>query len=245
MNARGFLLPQKATPLGQVQSSDSQKILLSKGDHLFLYFENDQSIKTGDSYLICRLLPLEVTHVVTNERAGYQYSVHAKVTLRERTIGNVFRAEIQENYGEVLLGDLVFPVNAVPDCLKPLPGDPALRGVVIATRDQGTAFGRNSVVYLDSGRSKNLFPGTLLELVRFGNVHRPKFSHGKNYVERESISYEKTIGRMIVLDSGPETATALVLSANETFRVGTFFRGVSSWMELPGSRQFQPSCALE
>lgn len=240
LNARGFLSPEKLKPLGQVRSSDSEKILLSKGDILFVDFAESESIRTGDSYIICRPQSRAVPHIVTQRHVGYLYPAYAKVVLRERTISNVFRAEIQENYGEVLLGDLVFQLNPVPGCLKPLPGDPALRGVVIATKGRGNAFGRNSIVYLDSGRGKGLFSGTLLELVKSKKVEDPQTP-----LERDTPVYEKTVGRMIVLDSGPETATALVLDANEALQLGAIFRGVSSWMELPGARQFLPSCALE
>jgi hypothetical protein len=262
LNARGFLSPEKERPLGVVRSSDSEKILLSKGDQLFLDFEKPESVKTGDVYLICRLLPLAVNHIVTQKHVGYLYPAHATVVLRERTLTNVFRAEIVENYREIHLGDLVLPLTPVPACLKPVPGDPALRGVVVATQGRGNAFGRGSVVYLDSGRDKGLFPGTLLELVRFKNVPDPQvplefgalfyelfqvksFAELLEKIYRESPTYEKMIGRMIVLDSGPGTATALVLEAYESFQLGTFFRGVSSLMEFPGSRQLQLSCDLE
>lgn len=242
MSACGFLSPQEETPWGYVLTSESDKLLLTKGDNLFLDFAGREEVKTGDEFMIFRLLS-HVTHVITEKHAGYLYSSRAKVILRERSKQRIFRAEIEENYGDVVLGDLVFPATALSPCLAPLSTDTGLRGVVVAVEGRQTIFGQMSVVFLDSGRDKGLRAGSMLDLVRIKNMPDvPLDSLGTlvreflrantlaEMIERlrkESPLYEKVAGRMIVLDSGPETATALVLSTNENLQVGSFFRGLS------------------
>ncbi|RJR38574.1 MAG: LysM peptidoglycan-binding domain-containing protein [Desulfobacteraceae bacterium] len=260
INARGFLSPQEAQPWSVVSASDSQRLLLTKGDLLFLNFGTRNGVKTGDEFTVYRPLS-RVRHVITGEDEGILYSARAKIVLREPTVRNIFRAEFEEVYAEVDMGDLVLPFKPIPSCLMPLPTDPNLRGVVIASEQQKENLGRNSIVYLDSGRNKGLVPGSMLELVRFRNVPDPavptdssslfyEFFKVKSLEElerkisREATVYEKMVGRIIVLDAGPEKATALVLSTNESLTVGTFFRGTSSWGDSAGSPSPLLSCPV-
>lgn len=258
LNARGLFSEDEQKPLSVVQASDSQKLLLSKGDYLFLNFAGRPGVKAGDSFMVFR--PLDrVRHVLTGDETGYLYSARARLILRERSVRDIYRAEILENYGDVNLGDLVLPFVPLPSCMLPLPSDPGLRGVVVATGQLQNAFGRNSIVYLDKGRDQGLLPGSMLELVRFRNVPDPGVSTDipslffevfkvrtltelYEKVTRESMVYEKMVGRMIVLDAGPQTATALVLSTNENLQVGAFFRGASTWLDSPGAPPMPLSC---
>ncbi|MDD5204989.1 MAG: LysM peptidoglycan-binding domain-containing protein [Desulfobacterales bacterium] len=234
LNARGFLSKVEETPWSIVDATEDAKLLHAKGDLLFLDFAARDGIKTGDEFTIFRPF-FGVRHVITGEDQGILYSPRAKVILREKTVRNVFRAEIQESYLDTGMGDLVLPFKPMPSCIMPLPSDPGLRGAVVASEQQRTLFGPNSIVYLDSGTDKGLLPGSMLELVRFMNVPHPD----------ESLAYEKMVGRMIVLDAGPETATALVLSTNESLMLGTFFRGSSSWTDPAGSPASFPSCPAQ
>lgn len=233
INARGFLSNEEETPWSIVDATDSRKLLLAKGDILFLDFAERDWIRTGDEFTVYRPLS-KVRHIITGKDKGILYSSRAKVILRERTVRNVFRAEIQEIYMDMNLGDLVLPFKPIPSCMMPLPSDPGLRGVVVASEQLRTVFGRNSIVYLDSGRERGLLPGSILDLVRFMNVPYPE----------ESTAYEKVVGRMIVLDAGPDSATALVLSTNESLHIGTLFRG-SSWTDPDGSLSSFLSCPAE
>jgi hypothetical protein len=261
LNARGLLSRGEEQPLTVVQGADSQTIFLTKGDLIFLNFANRPGVKTGDEFMIFRPVS-PVSHILTGDNMGTLYSARGKAVLKERSINAIYQAQIQENYLDVKLGDLVFPYTPIPSCLTPLASDPALRGVVVAAQQMQTSFGRNSIVYLDSGRDKGLFPGSMLELVRFRNIPDPAVSTEPSAllyelfkvktlaeliekVNRESQVYEKMVGRMIVLDVGPQTATALVLSTNETLRVGAFFRGASSWLDSPGSSQGYAPCPVQ
>jgi hypothetical protein len=261
LNGRGLLSHQEERPSGIVQASESKKLLLSKGDMVFINFAWRDEPRVGDEFVIYRRLSM-VRHAVTGEDVGPLYSARAKVAVKERSIRSIYHAVIQESYTDVRMDDFALPFTPLPSCMKPLPSDPALRGVVVAGEHGKILFGRGSVVYLDCGRDKGLLPGTMLELVRFRNVPDPaiptkpaalfyelfkvnSFKALLDKIYRESMVYEKMVGRMIVLDPGPRTAAALVLSTNEDLGVGTFFRGCSSWSDTAGSPPLAPSCSAQ
>ncbi|RJR33776.1 MAG: LysM peptidoglycan-binding domain-containing protein [Desulfobacteraceae bacterium] len=261
INARGFLSAREAQPWSVISASDSQRLLLTKGDLLFLNFGTRTGVKSGDEFTVYRPLS-RIKHVITGEDEGVLYSARGKLVLREPTVRNIFSAEFEETYAEVDLGDLVLPFRPIPSCIMPLPTDPNLRGVVIASEQQKENFGRNSIVYLDRGRNKGLAPGSMLELVRFRNVPDPEVPEDfssrfyeffkvksleelERKISREATVYEKVVGRMIVLDAEPDSATALVLSTNESLVIGTFFRGTSSWGDSSGTLSPLLSCPVQ
>jgi hypothetical protein len=235
LNNRGLFSYEEQRPWSTVAASNSQKLLLAKGDLLYLNFAQRGEVKSGDEFMIYRLLS-RVKNVVTGGHAGYFYSARAKVVLKEPVDQSIYRTEIQESYSDVMLGDLVLPFIPAPSCVTPLPSDPALRGVVVAADQLHTSFGRNSVVYLDSGRDNGLVPGSMLEMV--GVSPEPSVSK----VNGEPVNDEKIVGRIMVLEAEPRTASALVLATKDDLRVGTSFRGASSWLNSAGSSRILLSC---
>jgi hypothetical protein len=56
--------------------------------------------------------------------------------------------------------------------------------------------------------------------------------------------YESSVGRLIILDSRPDTSLAMVLSCSEELELGVFVKGIS-WVEPPDFLTSLPSCALQ
>lgn len=256
--AAGYLTLQKPQPLGHVYASDSQRLMLGKGDALFLDFGENEGVKNGDLFSISRCSD-RLEHPYTKSNMGYLLSPRAKVVIKERTRKNIFRAEIMEQYGDSGIGDLVFPFVPALPCVKPLPVEKELRGIIAAMQSQQENAGKFSIVYLDCGSDKGLRPGHLLEILRIKNVPDPAipepiwinavcelfkvktFAELLEKLSRESVLYELVVGHMMVLDVRPDTATALILLSKENIRKGAIFRGIP-WADPPGFLSSLPSC---
>ncbi|MEW6665481.1 MAG: LysM domain-containing protein [Thermodesulfobacteriota bacterium] len=260
-DAAGYLSLEEPQPVGRVFATDSQKLMLSKGDALYLEFGENEGVKNGDVLSICRFSK-RVDHPFTGRGMGYLVSPRAKVVLKERskTRRNMFRAEILEQYRDSIVGDSAFPSNSSSAaCLKPLPVERELRGVIAAMPDQQLNAGRYSIVYLDAGSDMGLRPGHLLEIVRIRHVSDPAFSSPilgnalldlfkvKTFTEvweklsRESVLYELVVGNMMVLQVTRGTATALILNCRQNIPRGAVFRGIP-WTDRPGFLSSIPSC---
>ncbi|MBN1103728.1 MAG: LysM peptidoglycan-binding domain-containing protein [Deltaproteobacteria bacterium] len=261
-NARGYLTGKEVEPWGRVFTTDSNAMLLVKGDTLFVDFGEREGIKAGDHFGVFRPSTI-VKHPITEKEFGRVLSSQAKIVVKERAKKNIYRVEILESYSDTKIDDVVLPFVAIPPCLKPLPSDPKLRGVVVAEKDLQNAFGQGSIVYLDCGAEKGLRNGMILEIMRFKNLPDPDikgpfpenllfgllgvktFEEFLEKLTRESTLYEKVVGYMMVLESRADTATALVLSTKEQLYAGAFFRGIASWGEAPESLRSIFSCAVE
>lgn len=259
--AAGFLTLQRPIPMGTVYASDSEKLMLSKGDSLFLDFGENEGVKAGDFFAVSRLsAPLE--HPFKLVESAYLVSPRAKVVVKERARKNIFRSEIVEQYADSGIGDMVLPFVSASPCLKPLPVEKELRGIIAALQNQQEHAGRYSIVYLDCGSDTGLKPGHLLEILRIRTVPDPavpppisenwllELFKVKTFEElwaklsRESVLYELVIGHMMVLEVRPDTTTAIILDCKENIRKGAIFRGIPS-AAPPAFLSSLPSCEVK
>jgi hypothetical protein len=63
-------------------------------------------------------------------------------------------------------------------------------------------------------------------------------------IQEGKILYESSVGKLIVLDSRPDTSVAAVLTSTEELRVGAFLKGIS-WIEPPDFIVSLPSCVVK
>jgi hypothetical protein len=263
-SAAGYLSLEEPQPIARVFASDSQKLMLEKGDALYLDFGENEGIKKGDAFSICRVSN-RLENPFTNRNMGYLVSPRAKVVIGERSQvkkNTIFRAEIVEQYRDSGVGDPVFPFVPTASCLKPLPVERELRGIIAAMPSQQENAGRFSIVYLDAGSDMGLRPGHLLEIVRIRQVSDPavpppimkntlfELFKVKTVAElweklsRESVLYELVVGNMMVLNVTRGTSTALILNCRENIRLGAIFRGIP-WTERPGFLSSLPPCEVK
>jgi hypothetical protein len=227
---------------------------------VFLYFGNQEGIKGGDVFFLSRRSRL-LKHPLNQKDLGYLLTPRSKVLIKERARHNIFRAEIVEHYADSSIHDLIFPFVPAASCLKPLPVEKEVRGLIAAVEREQDNAGKFSIVYLDCGTDKGLKPGHLLEIVKIRNVWDPAipppmlenaiielfkvktFPEVLEKLTRESVLYELGAGSMLVLEAGPDTATTLVIASKEPVPKGSFFRGIPR-TELPGFLSSLAACEV-
>jgi hypothetical protein len=255
VQALGHLSVKEVDPWGFVLASESGRQLLSQGETIFLHFDNGKAAKPGDHFNICKSSPL-IKHPITGEKIGYILSVLARVVVEEKVgVGfgggafykkeGVYQARIEEYFRELNVGDLVLPYEPISQCVQPISIDEPLVGNIVAAQDQRSLVASNRVVYLDHGFNDGVRRGNIFEVVRTHIVRDPV----KGEVEflskpRSVILPDIPIGTIMVLESRPDTSTAIVISANEEFLIGTYVKGLS-WVETPDLFTRIPTCPTE
>jgi hypothetical protein len=141
-----------------------------------------------------------------------------------------------------------------------------LYGNIVATKSQTKIIGKYSVVYLDSGYRDGIKRGYVFEAIK---VHKAPNLTLENATLQEitdrivkdlpkeqylidfwqaltegKIVYESSVGKILVIETRPHTATAVVLSSLEELSNGNFIRG-TSWTETPDDIAGMPICAIE
>lgn len=243
VQALGYLSVKDVKPWGFVLASESGRYLLAQGETIFLHFDNGKSAKPGDQFNICQSSPL-IKHPITGQKIGHILSVLGRVVVEEKVgVGfgggvfykkeGVYQAKIEELYRELNVGDLVLPYEPISKCVQPISQDKPLVGNIVATQDQRYIVATNRVVYLDHGFNDGVQRGNIFQVVRTHIVRDPV--KGKiDYITkpRSVILPDIPIATIMVVETRPDTSAAVVISANEEFRVGTYVKGLS-WVETP------------
>ena len=255
VQALGYLSEKKVKPWGFVLASESGRYLLATGETIFLHFNNGKSAKPGDQFNICQSSPL-IKHPITGQKIGHLLSVLGRVVV-EKKVGvgfgggsfykkeGVYQAKIEELYRELNVGDLVLPYEPISKCVQPISQDEPLVGNIVATQDQRYIVATNRVVYIDHGFNDGVQRGNIFQVVKTHLVRDPVKGEMDFITKPRSVILpDIPIATIMVVESRPDTSTAVVISANEEFRVGTYVKGLS-WVETPDLFTQIPTCATE
>ena len=170
---------------------------------------------------------------------------NGRFVIKEKIKSRIYQAEIDDHYGSLHVGDMVIPYQSISPCVQPRPLSPDIEENIAAVKDDRELIGQFSVVYLDRGFNHGIRRGSIFEAVKRRVVPDPTRKLGTFYFTREKLKLpDMVIGRLIILESRPDTATAFVLSTKETFRKGTFIKGLS-FVERPEFISSLPTCPLQ
>jgi hypothetical protein len=129
--------------------------------------------------------------------------------------------------------------------VQPISLDEPLVGNIVAAQDQRTLVATNRIVFLDHGFNDGVRRGNIFEVVRTHLVRDPVKGEMEFISKPRSIILpDIPIGTIMVLESRPDTSTAIVISANEEFLIGTYVKGLS-WVETPDLFTRIPTCPTE
>lgn len=246
IKALGYLSPSKEKPWGRIFSSHRDRVMSSKGDPVFVVFDKGRDIKPGDEFAISRWAG-SLDNPVRIGSAGYALSIRGRLVVEE-PVGkefeetkesefygsqNVYKARILESYVDIHVDDLIIPYEPVSPCVKPLPIDREVLGNIVAVQHEMRIIGQYSVVYIDQGFNEGIRRGDLFKVIE------PRPSPGRN-VELP----DRVLGAIMVLDSRPETATALVLTSKHEFPNGAYIKGLY-YVETPTFLSLLPTCSVE
>jgi hypothetical protein len=254
VDALGFLSFEKISPWGSIFASHEKKIMLSNGDIAFVLFEEDKAIKIGDIFSIGRSSSL-LENPVTGKKLGYVFSITGKLQIEER-LGlahkdnkfydkkNVFKAKIIKAHEPIHINDSLMPFKSVPSCVLPLSVGKEMLANIVAAKAQQTLLHQGSIVYINAGAREGVRRGNLFEVAEGKIVPDPKPDKKISLFKSSIILPDNPIGRILVLDPGPDSSAAIVLSASEPFSTGAYIKDIS-WTEKPDFFKTIPSCPIE
>jgi hypothetical protein len=234
LNSIGFLATEKVEAWGYLFSDETERIILSEGDTVYVTIERDHQVKPGDLFTIYHNSRL-LEHPRTRTEVGHTVSFAGRLILRELVKKSLYKAEIVETYRAVSVGDPILSYEPIPPCVQPVPSDRELATNIVAVKDLQVIIGQFSVVYLAHGYNHGIRKGNLLEVVK----------------DREDGSPEKAalpdiiLGHVLVLETRPDTATCVVVAAKQEFSNGARLKGLD-WMKAQRLLfSALPECAAE
>ena len=261
----GYLSLVEVEPLGVIESSTSTQKALVSGDKAFVHFDQRPTIKPGDAFSIAHRSDL-IRHPLTGKPMGYLVSVKGTLYVKEPLQKGIYLSEVGKTFSEVFVGDIIVPLVRTTTCLRPLSTDKKLYGNIVATYDNRRIIGRGTIVYLDSGFKDGIQTGGVFDLIRIYKLPTIDIKHDSfEVISREILDtlskeqyladfwkkledgktlYESSVGKLLIIDSRPDTSVGLVLTSKEELEVGAFVKGMS-WVEPPDFLSSLPSCVVQ
>ncbi|MGE5838347.1 MAG: LysM peptidoglycan-binding domain-containing protein, partial [Deltaproteobacteria bacterium] len=260
----GYLSLVPVEPWGEVYASTKSELGAEKGDKVFINFMNRADVRPGDRFRVAR--PIPVRHPLTDRPMGEIISFRGAVVVKEHLTEQFFLAEVTEVFLEFGVGAMILPFEPLSRCVQPVATDPRLYGNIVALKEDRKLVGAGSVVYLDAGFKDGIQRGQVFDVVRIARIAAPAFRLG-NFEEivnevgstlarnqyltdfwRELCEgtklYDFPVGKLLIVESRPASATAIVLSTSEDLYTGAFIKGFS-WSETPEFLSNLPSCPVE
>jgi hypothetical protein len=260
----GYLSLTTVEPWGEITGSTKSELGAEKGDKIFINFMNRPDVQPGDEFTVAK--PVSIRHPLTDLRLGEIIDIRGKVVVKEHLQQDYFLAEVTEVYIEFGVGAIVLPIEPFSKCVQPMATDPKLYGNIVGVKNDRQIIGPGSVVYLDAGFKDGIQRGQVFEVVRISRVpsldlNRNTFEEIVNEVssslyKEEYLAdfwreinegkklYEFPVGKLMIVESRPDSSTAVILSASEELAKGAFIKGFS-WSEPPEFLKNLPSCVLE
>jgi len=255
VNAIGTLYDDKIETWGSIFATDGDKIMLSKGETAYVIFDESRDIKIGDKFFIGKSSSL-LKHPITKKDLGYTFNVMGILTIKERLgraqkgdeyfeKNNVFQAVIDESYEPINIKDALMPYESVSTCILPVPINQKINANIVAVKKQQQLIDPNSIVYVDLGSNSGLKTGNVLNVVKQNIVPNPDTDESFfTWRSSKLILPDIFIGRIMIIKCGPDTSTAIVLSAVEPFSTGVYVKELS-WDKMPDYLSSMTTCIIQ
>jgi len=179
------------------------------GDTVFVRVPAETSVAVGDQLQIVKSRA-DIIHPISKKRLGFQ--VDQLGVLEITALGkDLHTAIIRKSFREVERGAWLSPQRVLKEQIALRRATTEMSGMVIATALRKEMQGPNEVLFVDLGENHGLMTGNLLTLTR---PYKATDLVTINNSRDEAIVYpEEFIGYALVVDTNPETATAVILKA--------------------------------
>lgn len=185
------------------------------GDTVFVRMPAEASVAVDDLRQIIQSRA-DIIHPVSKKRLGFQ--VDQLGTLEITELGqDLHTAIIRKSYREIERGAWLAPRRAVHEQIALRRATSAMSGTIVATATHRELQGPSEVLFIDLGESNGLRVGNLLTLTRPRQATDLALSKKK----KDALVYpEELIGYALVVETNPETASAVVLKSLAPALVG-------------------------
>jgi len=251
----GFYSNEKIAPWGTIFATKNNQIIFGKGDTVYIIFEENKNISAGDIFTIGRSSS-PIKHPLKKKETGFLFNPSGKLVI-EKPAGtgytnekfykkdNVYQAKVINSYEPIYKNDIVIPYQSVSNCVLPIPNKKDILANIFAARGDQALIHPYTIVYIDRGEKDGIIKGNIFEILKENIVKDPKPGEDAYLLsESKIILPDKTLGKILVIDTKPDSATAIVLSATESVSKGAYIKSIS-WTETPDFIATRANCPIE
>uniref|UniRef100_A0A831XFB2 LysM peptidoglycan-binding domain-containing protein n=1 Tax=Geobacter metallireducens TaxID=28232 RepID=A0A831XFB2_GEOME len=210
--SEGFLMEKGVQPAGRIITTSQNRQIVGEDDIVYTDIGTVHGAKEGDRFSIYKKLD-PVSHPVSNVILGEKVIPLGTLQLTE-VEEKVSKAIVTKSYQEIGPGSFLLPYRDKRRLIPLRAADRDLAGYIVETQSGNHAIGEGDIAFIDLGRKQGVEPGYFLYILR--DVV-PDQQYADISVERLP---PEVIGALVVVQSGDNTATGLVVKS-----IDTIYRG--------------------
>ena len=215
-----FIAESEQSSGGTIFDFPVARYFAGSGDTVIVRVPAETNVEVGDLREIIKARD-EIIHPVSRKRLGFQ--VDEVGTLEITALGkDLHTAIIRKSYREIERGAWLAPRRAVREQIALRRATSEMTGMVIGTASHRELLGPTEILFIDLGESNGLRIGNVLTLTRTGKATNLALIKNKN--DAALVYPEELIGYALVVDTNPETATAIILKSLGPALVGDLVR---------------------
>lgn len=215
-----FIAENEQSAGGTIFDFPVARHLAGSGDTVFVRVPAETKVAIGDLRHIIKSRA-DIIHPVSKKRLGFQVD---QVGILEITaLGkDLHTAIVRKSYREIERGAWLAPRRAVREQITLRRATSEMTGMVVSTSSHRELQGPSEILFVDLGEEHGLKVGNLLTLTRPGEA--TDLAQIKNKRDASLAYPEELIGYALVVETDPQTATAVILKSLETAEIGDLVR---------------------
>ena len=200
-------------PLGTLVDSVDNRILLTKGDLVFLKMKDSKKVTVGDTYDLYKRGE-EVIHPQSNEPVGTMMYNIGFLQVTEIN-GETITAKIGTVYREVMRGNELFEYVPPRKEITLQRSKADLSGYVVEAREKKLTQSTNDVIFIDLGSDDGLKTGNLFY------ISRPRIASDEIIDQAGEIALpDQVMGAAVVIETNHKTASAIIIKSVDAVFIG-------------------------
>ncbi len=204
----GFVTKERWKKLGSIVSSEIPKILLGKGDRVYLNLGSGSGTRPGDKFTLFRDSAL-VIHPLTGKKVGYKVANIGEVEILSILDKDLSYGVITDSYREITKGVRLKPVVPYVSEVLMRKGKTRVEGVILESKNDTKLNGTGSVVYIDVGKKDNIVAGHTFSIFPY---------RGRTAYDLENKKTVKipgrNIGQLVVLKAEEHISTGVITKSS-------------------------------
>ncbi len=249
----GFYSSKKIDHWGTLFATADKNMFLMKDNTVYVIFEEGKSVSIGDEFETGRISP--VVHPLTKKKSGYLFDISGRLKILKKAgldydngdvseKRNAYQAKIIDAYVPIQINEVVMPYRKFSPCILPVSNNTDILANIVSGAGDQDLIHKDSIAYMDKGSDNGVKIGNVFE-IRMGNIVKdPKPDKALTFYEEQVILPDRVFGRVLVIDTYPDSATVIVLSASEPVEAGAYLKNIP-WTETPEFISNHANCPVE
>lgn len=249
----GFFSFNKINSWGTIFASKEKRSYLAQGDTVFILFKKGKKVAVGDRFIIGRPSP-RLRLPLDKKKSGYIFNPKGTLVIEKHgELGyedgkvyqkeNMYQAKIDQAYEAVNVNDIVIPCHDRPVCILPVPNSKNILANIIAAKNDRSLIYQNTIVYMDHGSNDGVKVGNIFEILKGNYVNDPNPRKELSLHKPLVILPDSRLGKIMVIETRPHTAAAIVLSTTEPVSKGAYLQNIS-WTKTPDFILSKADCPI-